>query len=848
MAKKKKKSTKKVQEKKVVVQQGKSILERLETPQSILIYFAVLFFFLMIFYKPLVFEGLEPGGSDVVSGIGKTHQIKIFEEQTGKRPLWNPYMFGGMPIYQRFGPVILSLDVILTRLDVLVDWRIWYFWAGAIGIFLLIKYLGLSALSGFLASLAFILMPYFHALIAVGHFSKFRAIMWIPFVLLTFLLFLKKKNILTGLLFTFAFALQFRTQHYQIIFYTMLLMLFVGITPYLKIIQEKKWVEFVKFNGLLVASIVLLFLIIAQPLLSIKEYTPYSTRGGQAISLQKVEDSRQKKGVGFDYATNWSYSVPELWNLLIPKFHGGTSQEVYTGKAVPQLRGQQIPAYWGSMPFTQSYEYLGVLIIFLALVGVVVAWNRWEVRSLTFLTFLALLLALGKHFAPLYKLFFYYIPYFDKFRVPMMILTLVMFNISLLAAFGLETFIKGEFNSKVILKRIWILSGVVGFLLIIPLLFGSGFSLSQPQEIQRYVSQFGPDQARQILDMLKQARLDILRSSTLRTLLYFAAGLVLILSMVRNWWRKDWALIALILLAAADLTGISGNYLKGRFLDLKEIERRMYAPNSLDFIIQKDKSMFRVSPPLRSVANDTRWAYYYQSLGGYSPAKLQVIQDIFENNLYVRVDGDYPFNLNILRMMNVKYLADPNKFPDEGLRFLGADQNRKLNLYLNQKNLPRAFFVDTVKVFENETEIVRFMNQSAFDPGKMALLKTTVPVSSPDSSWARVTQFEPDKIEIEAFTDKQALLVLSEVYYPKGWRAFLDGGEELKIYQTNHILRSVVVPAGKHQITLTFRPESYYTGVKLSLVGWLITWAGILLILIRDYREKILKGLKIKTG
>lgn len=817
-----------------------SLLELLERPRNIIIIFIALFFFIAIFYKPLAFDGLEVTGSDVVSGIGKTHQIKMFEQETGRRPLWNPYMFGGMPMYQRFGPVVWSLDVLLNQLDVLMDWRVWYFWAGAIGMFLLAKYLGLSAIVGFLAGIGFILMPHFQALIVVGHFAKFRALMWIPYILVTFLMLLNRRDLLSALLFTFAFSLQMRTQHYQIIFYTLLLLLFTGIVPYLRLAVEKRWGDFLKLNGLAIASIVLVVLIVAQPLFVMRDYTPYSTRGGNAISIEQTQTEQDKKGVGFDYATNWSYSISEFWNLIIPKFHGGASREVYTGDAVPGLKNREIPAYWGDLPFTQSYEYMGIILIFLAFVAILFRWQNPIVRSLTFLTLLSLILSLGKNFAMLYKLFFYYVPYFDKFRAPVMILTLVMFNVSVLAAFGLDFLLRADLSKKDHLKKLYVLSGVFGFLLLIPLLFGSSFSLSQPQELQRYTAQFGQEGA-DFVEALRRARLEILKSSALRTLFFFVVMLGFVYSLKQKWLPKHYAALGIVVLIGFDLGLISGNYLQGKFADLERIEQQTYRETAVDPIIKQDTSIFRVAPPLEQIGNDTRWCYHYQSVGGYSPAKLQLIQDLIENNIPRSVHPSLPFNLNIYSMLNVKYIVSSQRISHPALTFLGSDRGGDLNLFLNEAHLPRAFFVEETRVFADGVERLRFMNSPDFDPAKIALLEKDLPepISAPDSSWARIRHFEPDKLVIEAYTDKKSLLVVSEVYYPRGWRAYLENGDELEIYKTNHILRSMVVPAGQHRITMEFKPPTYFAGVRLSLIGWLITYVGLAILLYRNYSDHI---------
>ncbi len=840
MAKSKKKAAKKTsQTAKILAGKPKTdLLEELNRPRTALIFFAIVFLFLIWLYKPIVLDGLDVKGSDVVSGIGNTHQMKLYEEKTGQRPLWNPYMFAGMPVYHRYGAISWSIDTLISKIDPLLDWRIWYLWLGAIGMFLLIRMLGLNGVVGMMAGMAFILLPHAHALIVVGHFSKLRALMWMPFVLLSFLMMLQKRSLFSTLLFVAFFALQLRTQHYQIVFYTMLLLTFAGFWPYLKMLIEKQTGDFLKFNGLLIAAVVLVGLIVAQPLLVTREYAPYSTRGGNAINLSEQVSSQDKKGVGFDYATNWSYTVAEFWNLVIPRFHGGTSNE---GIPVPQLKNQQIPGYWGDLPFTQSYEYLSVLIAFLALVGIIFQWKNPLVKSLALLTLLALLLSLGKHFAPLYKLFFYYLPYFDKFRVPMMILTLVSFNAILLASFGLNFILSGGLSEQILQKRFYILSGIFVVVIASPLLFGSSLSLSNAQEFQQYAARYGEQQTRQFIELFREARLGVLKASTLRTLIFLAIAAVLLFLMIRQPDRKGYFALGLALLVTIDLGSITTGYLEGKFVNLERVEQQNYRQNEVDRIILRDQSLYRVLPPLRVVANDSRWPYFYQSIGGYSAAKTQVIQDIITNNLLNRANPQMPLNLNVVSMLNGKYIAANQQYNDTRLTYLGTDQRQNLFLYRNENVLPRAFFVDSVKVFTDGVARLKYMNSGEFDPAKIALLEAPLdqPFSPPDSnSRAKVTEFSPDNLVVETATDQPALLVLSEVFYPKGWTARLETGETLTIHKTNHILRSMVVPAGEHTITLTFKPATYYTSATFSWAGWAMTYLGLLFLGYREFGDK----------
>ncbi|HFE65314.1 MAG TPA: hypothetical protein ENK14_13010 [Caldithrix sp.] len=802
-----------------------SLLEKLEQPRAILGFFILLFVLLAILYKPLVFEGKDPSGSDIVTGIGKTHQMKMWQQKTGHYPLWNPAMFCGMPAYFRFGAKVWSFDTLLNKLDFLGDWRLWYFLAGALGMFFLIKFLGLSAAAGMLAALAFVFMPHFQALIIVGHFSKFRALMWMPYVLLTALLLIRRRDILSALLFALVLALQFRTQHYQIMFYTLIAILFMGIPPLYRMLKEKQFAATGKLLGLTFAAGMFTLLIVSQNLLSIKEYTPYSTRGGHAISIRDTGETHQeKKGVGFDYATNWSYSVSEWWNLIVPKFHGGTSNEVYTGGAVPVWKNRQLPTYWGSMPFTQSYEYLGILLVFLALIAVIFQWSRWEVKSLTFLTAFALLLSLGKHFSLLYKPLFIYLPYFDKFRVPMMVLTLVMFTTALLAAYGLSFLLKMDFGKKELMQKFYIFCGIFAAFLLIPLLFGGSFSLTHAGEIRRY----GQD----TVANLKKVRLDLLRTSSLVSLLFLLAGISSVFAVAKGWLRRAYLPFVILAMLCIDLFVLDSHYVKGKFTDTKIAEQRHYGQTAIDNVLQKDHSLFRVLP-LDNVTQDTRWSYAYQSVGGYSPAKMQTFQEIVDNCLIIRDAGSARINWNVVNMLNAKYIISNQKLPFPNLQLVASNPQPKQYAFQNSGVLPRAFFVDSYRVIKDGVERLKFLNSPEFDPARIAVLEEEPDkqITQPDSFRINV-KYQPEHVSLNVYTDKTALLVLSEMYYPPGWTATLDDNQDLHIFKTNHLLRSVVVPQGDHAIEFNFHPKSYYAGLRISLVSLLVTY---LLILIFGY-------------
>ncbi|MBS3768464.1 MAG: hypothetical protein KGY75_10155, partial [Candidatus Cloacimonetes bacterium] len=361
-----------------------SILQKEWFKNSITIF--IVFILLIIVLYPMAIQGLRPGGVDVIGSQGKTHQWKEFTDETGKRAFWNPPVFSGMPRYHRMNAQVFNLDKFIGDvLGGITYSMIWIYLIGFIGMFFLVKYFKLGYLPALLGGLGFIFIPHFMSLLNIGHFAKFRPIMYMPLVTFFFISFINKKNLLWLLGFIIAFTVQIRTQHYQILFYQLLILLFLGIYYLVQIIKAGNTKKFLLKIVLIIASSIFIILLVAQPLFVTAEYTPYSIRGGTG--------EEESTGLSLDYSSRWSFHPAEMLNFLMPRFFGGTSGEVYTGDEVQQLEGRQIPGYWGHMPFTQAYEYIGVLLVFLALVGLVLNFKNSFIKTLLGLFVLSLLLS-----------------------------------------------------------------------------------------------------------------------------------------------------------------------------------------------------------------------------------------------------------------------------------------------------------------------------------------------------------------------------------------------------------------------------------------------------------------------
>jgi len=807
--------------------------------QQDIIFLVAITILLIILLKPMVIDGLSPQGVDVVGTLGAKNQITEYNEETGDRALWNPYIFSGMPQYHRIGPMTFSIDTLLHYISRYLGTVFIFYLFAAFGSYLLFRYLKMSPMISFLATIIFILMPHYKSLYTEGHLAKFRALMILPWVFLTFLYFLDKRNILSAALFAIAFGAQIRTQHYQIVFYTALLVFAVGVYPVLKDLFEKKYYAFTKSAVMVIGAVFLGITMSAQPLFLAKEYIPYSKRGKTTIDLTKPNEIAKEKsdsdGVQIEYATQWSTHPSEMLTWIIPRFYGGMSTERYTGNDVPQLKGKMIPGYWGHMPFTQSYEYMGVIALILACIGIYAFRKKPFILSLLLLSAFFILLSFGRHFMFFYSLFYDYFPFFNKFRVPVMSVTVTSFIVSILAAYGLNylsthPILQSIKENKAIIYIIgsFLAVGVVVFLM------SQGFSYSFVRD------NYDP----RILEVIKTARKELLSQDLIRYFILVALGGAAIFTYLTRKISFNIMMIALTILVLFDLIDIQNRY-ENKYSDIKKIENKYFAQSKTDKFLLADDEIYRIFPAGRDFGNN-RWAYYHQTIGGYSAIKMYTIEEMVENNLYKGWDTNFPVNFNVLKILNTKYVIMQQKISHKKFDLVLDDNQNKVYTYLYKDRLSRGFFVGDYKIITDEYERLREINEMDFDPAKTAILEESLSedIQSPDSSWSIVKSFNPNEILFDIFTDKKALFVMSEVYYPPGWKILLDNHPVEKIYKTDHAIQSIVVPAGNHTVDLRFEPDSFKLNVRISYASAGILYVIVILSLIMMYKDKIVGRLK----
>jgi hypothetical protein len=606
-----------------------------------------------------------------------------------------------------------------------------------------------------------------------------------------------------------------RTQHFQIVFYAILFLFFLFIYPYIKLFIDKEYKRGLSILTKFSVAIILTILTSSQPFLSIKEYTPYSTRGGNPVVIDKeLETAQQSGGVSFDYATKWSLAPSEIMDFFIQRFHGGISGETYDGSEYPQFTGKQVPGYWGKKPFSGNYAYMGMILFIFAVIGVIRNRKDVFVISLTVFTVFSLFLSFGRHFPELYKIFFYYLPYFSKFRAPAMMANITFIAVLILSGYGLKSFLSFEYP-----KDTRLLLSILGFSIAVPLIvlfMKDSFTFMLPDEVKQY------DQ--NSIGMIKSIRNEFLTADTVKLLwiLIFTSG-----AMLLYFFRKIKVEVFTILIMIFVLfeLGSANKRAAGKIklINQNQLEATLFRSSSVTDYLKKQPKTDRAIV-LGSEYQSNQFAYFYPTINGYSAIKMQNVQDIIENNIFAAQTPD-KINWSIIDMLGGKYVVLNQQVLMPNLRPIVNDGQNFL--YQNMTVLPKAWFIQKLTEMNTPESLIRKMNEISFNPASEALfikgkgLNESVFDSSGSASLIKNT---PNRIELKVSNSSEGFLVISEVYYPEGWQALLDN-KKIEIFKVNHLLRGVKIPAGEHQLVLEFKPQTYYSGLKM-------VWAGNIIILL----------------
>ena len=832
---------------------NKSLWQRVQ-PHAIAI---GIFLIISIIYCLPAFKGQVVSQYDSVGWKGMAQQSIEFKEKYGHYPLWTNSTFSGMPGYQ------IALD---AKYNVTLSWihfiysRIFpepasLFFLACIGFYILACVLGIRNKIAILGSLAYAFSSYDAIITAVGHTSKFSSMAYAPAVLAGIILLTQRKYLL-GFIITLLFGtFLFQQNHIQIVYYTLLIAVCIFIAYAIKCIKQKELTHLFKAGGLAVVAGLLGMLSFAVLLLPAYDYSKETMRGGRSELTQPGnEKNKTKGGLDKDYAFNYSYGITEVLTIAVPRMFGGSAGEMQPGSKTAEvfaektgmdqeqadqiaknIAGYGAGPYWGPQGGTAGAVYFGGIICVLFIFGLIF-YNGWHKQWIVAATILGILLAWGKHFSPFNYFLFDYLPFYNKLRAPSMAMVIPQLTFPLLACLGLNEIFETKFDKEVFWKKFKqasIISGI--FIAVLVALYfmldyksetdnmlRENLSSSMVQQMSRG-GQASPDQlqqaqdfARSVSNALKDDRQSLYGADLIRSLIFIALALGVIYFYSKNNINKNIASVVLIALVFIDLIGVDLRYLdSSKYVDKEEFST-VFTPSRADEQILQDKSYYRVfnsgGDPFQLSEQTARTSYFHNNVGGYHPAKLALYQDLIAEQLSKG-------NMNVFNMLNTKYFITTNP------------QDKQEVAQQNPGALGNAWFVEAVKYVNTSDEEMRALDN--FTPKDTVIIdkreqaKVLFAPKRDSASKIELVEHVNDKMTYKSSSTSDGFGVFSEVYYPNGWKAFIDG-KEAKIIKVNYLLRGLSIPAGEHTIEFRFDPASYETGSMITLMSGIIS---ILLVL-----------------
>ncbi len=805
------------------------------------------------YFFPAITEGRVLAQHDSVASIGLGQESKEFTEKTGEKTRWTNAIFGGMPTYQ-ISPTYDSSNVIRGAENVyklfLPDY-VYMVFIMLLGFYILMRAFNFSVYLSVLGAIVWAFSSYFFIIIGAGHIWKFVTLAYIPPTIAGIVLAYRKKYLIGGVLTAFFIALQILSNHVQMTYYFLFVILFMVIAYFVEAYKNKELPHFFKASGVLVIAALVGVSVNISNLYHTYKYSKDTMRGKSELVKQNSAN-QTNSGLERDYIVQWSYGIGETFSLLVPDVKGGASvplanNESAMKKADPtyaQLYAQ-IGQYWGDQPGTSGPVYVGAFILTLFILGLFIVKTpvKWALLAATVLS---ILLSWGKNFMGFTDFFLDYIPMYSKFRAVSSILVIAEFTIPLLAILALKEIVEKPEILKQNLKQFYISLGLTGgvallFALAPTLFFPSYISSGEMQALQNGIP---AEQLSPIIANLTQIRQSIFTSDAWRSVIIILIGAALVLAYNAGKLKANLMVLALTVLCLGDMWSVDKRYLKDS--DFVEPEQRMVSvqKTQTDEYILRDKSLdYRVLNFAVSTFNDNNTSYWHKSVGGYHPAKLRRYQEMIDHHIskemaYLQhqipaVQGDMAKinsdSIGVINMLNTKYFIFPT----------GNSQTAPLQ---NPYAYGNAWFVDNVKYVQNANEEIDALNTTV--PTKTAVVSNDfkqifngVQTAFKDSlSTVKLTSYAPNALTYETSSSKDGVVVFSEIYYP-GWQAYLDG-QAVDHGRADYILRAMKVPAGKHKIEFKFDPQSIHTTENIAYVALGVLILGAIGVIVIEVRKR----------
>ena len=792
------------------------------------------FIIISLAYFSPVLQGKAIYQNDIVQYIGMSKQQTDFKAETGAETYWTNAAFGGMPTYQLGARYphnyIKKLDLALRFLPRPADYLFLYL----LSFYVFLIVLKVDYKLAVLGALAFGFSTYLIIILGVGHNSKAHAIAYMPLVLSGILLVFQKRYVLGFLLTTIAMGLELVANHFQMTYYLMFLVMVLGVAYLVDAFRKQMLSHYFKSIGILIAAVVLSIALNATNFLATQEYVKESKRSKSELTINPDGTPKEEtSGLDRDYITQFSYGIVETFNLFIPRFMGGGNSEDVgrdsaTYEAYRKLgatttqaaqEAKRAPMYWGKQPIVEAPAYVGAVILFLFVFALFLVKGRlkwWLVGG----TLFSLLLSYGKNLGFLTDIFIDYIPLYNKFRAVSSIQVILELCIPALAIFGLVKLFNDFDKKEDKLKALKLSVIITGGLTLIFILFKSSLFDFVGINDGLYRQNYGQD----FVDALKTDRKAIFTQDAIRTLVLVLLSAGIIYFFLKEKLKEQWVVVAFGVLILFDLVGVDRRYVNNENFVAGVKMSKPFQETEIDKYILKDTTHFRV---FDMVSGPSKPSYFHNSLNGYNAAELRRYREVFDFHIAQN-------NINVFNMLNTKYIV-------------AQDENGDAFPYMNDQVNGNAWFVNDLEKVESANSEITILGEldtkaKAVYTNHEALLsfqnlKKKYDVDS--LAVIRLINHAPNYLKYQSTNKNEGFAVFSEIYYPKGWKTYIDG-KETSHMRVNYILRGMPIPAGNHTIEFKFDPEVVKTGSSIALASSILL--GVLLLAGLFYEFKKTKG------
>lgn len=811
----------------------------------------------IIYFYPDDVLGNSLNQHDMQQGSAIGHEVQAYAEATGHTARWTNSLFGGMPTFQ-ISPSYPSnslFDWINKAMSLGLPNPAGWLMMMMAGFFILLLAMRCRWYVALIGAIGYGFSSYFIIIIGAGHIWKFITLAYIPPTIAGIVLAYRGKYLAGAALAGVMAMMQISSNHPQMTYYFLFVIAGFSLAYLIDAVRQKQLPRWLKATGALAVAAVLAVGANLPSLYNTFEYTKYTMRGSHtelSAAGNAAAAENATSGLDRDYITQYSYEPSESFTLLIPNVKGGATsrfvggggeynslsrlpeaQSMVNSGAISQQEAmylEWIPQYFGGPEGTSGPVYVGALIVALFIAGLFIVKGplKW---ALLILTLLSILLALGRNFMALTDWFIDYMPLYSKFRTVESILVIAEFTMPLLAAMALQKMFSGnpkEVWTKYRKPICWSFGTVLAVCLagiMFPGIFGSAVTAADRETDMRIgealtmqAQQGGFDAAEvlqvmslnnpRIYQTIENLRHSMVQADSLRSFLVVALGFIFLLLYYRGKLSMPVVAAVIGVVICGDLYLVNKRYLNTEsFVPKQYMLTEQFAPTPADKVILADTAMnYRVLniPQFTSAAP----SYHHKSIGGYHAAKLTRYQDLIDRQIMKNNQG-------VLDMLNTRYvITDENSAPQ-----------------LNPGALGNAWFVDEVTyVATPDAEMAALdslpvASRAVADRRFESVLGTSTPKSAGDTIFE--TSYAPDRLTYHARTARGGVAAFSEVFFPWGWEATIDG-KPAEIGRINYVLRAIKIPAGEHTVEMVFDPKSLHTTTTVAYISIILIYLGAL--------------------